>query len=150
MRNLLALAVIGVMTYAIIDCVRTEDNRARLGLPAWVWVVLILLLPGVGAVVWLVVSRMQPRGTQGGGDSSWSPSRGPRRPLAPDDDPEFLAELERRNRPTPAPRPAPEVDRDDARNDDARNDDVTNSDDGDRPPDAPGGTAPGQLPPDRA
>lgn len=99
MRYLLSLLVIGVMVYAIIDCVRTEDSRIRLGLPHWVWVALIVVLPGIGAVIWLVVSRF----TRGGASapSSWDAPRrsGPARPIAPDDDPDFLAGL------NPAPRP---------------------------------------------
>lgn len=86
MRQLLALLVLAVTVYGIVDCAQA-DSRTRRGLPLWAWVVLMLLLPGVGAIIWLVLSRM-PTGTP----------RPQTRPVAPDDDPEFLRYLERRNR----------------------------------------------------
>ncbi len=90
MRILFTLLVIGVTTYAVIDCVRTEDER-RPGIPTWAWVVMILFLqPLVGAVVWLLVSRLNRNG-QG-------PSRQYRKPVAPDDDPDFLRYLQERSR----------------------------------------------------
>ncbi|WP_154792846.1 PLD nuclease N-terminal domain-containing protein [Occultella kanbiaonis] len=103
MRFLLVLAIIGLMTYAILDVARTEDPRRRLGLPAWLWVAVIIVTLGVGALIWLIASRL-PIATGGSADGGADdypaprPSRRPSRPVAPDDDPEFLAGL---NRPTP-------------------------------------------------
>lgn len=87
MRQLLALLILAVMVYAIVDCAQA-DARTRRNVPLWVWVALILLLPGVGALIWLVVSRM----------AAPPPVVRHTRPLAPDDDPAFLRELERRSR----------------------------------------------------
>ncbi|WP_156741484.1 PLDc N-terminal domain-containing protein, partial [Occultella aeris] len=103
MRFLLVLAIIGLMTYAILDVARTEDPRRRLGLPAWLWVAVIIVTLGVGALIWLIASRL-PIATGGSTDGGAGDHPGPRtprrpaRPVAPDDDPEFLAGL---NRPTP-------------------------------------------------
>lgn len=95
---LLALITIGLMTYALIDCVRTEDSRIRLGLPHWFWVVAILLLPLAGSITWLIVSRVI-AGREGPSAPLSRPERPrPDRPLAPDDDPEFLFRLERDRR----------------------------------------------------
>lgn len=87
MRQLLALLILAVTVYAIVDCAQA-DARTRRNVPLWVWVALILLLPGIGAIIWLVLSRLV----------APPPPVTRDRPLAPDDDPEFLRELERRSR----------------------------------------------------
>ena len=90
MRIIVTLLVIGLTTYAVIDCVRTEDDR-RPGVPTWAWVAMILLLqPLVGALLWLFISRFY-AGGQG-------PEREFRQPVAPDDDPDFLRYLDERKR----------------------------------------------------
>lgn len=91
---LLSLVVIGMMTYALLDSVRTDDPRIRLGLPHWFWVVVIIVLPGLGALTWLIVAAIGRRRYEQG--SSARPSRQrPGKPVAPDDDPDFLFRLER-------------------------------------------------------
>ena len=101
MRFLVALAVIAITVYSVIDCVRAEDRQRR-GLPAWLWVTVIIVLPGVGALVWLLVSRTAP-------DPRPRGYTRPSRPVAPDDDPDFLAGLARQT-PRESPQaPAPDV-----------------------------------------
>ncbi|MFV0252884.1 MAG: PLD nuclease N-terminal domain-containing protein [Beutenbergiaceae bacterium] len=87
MRQLIALAVLALTVYGIVDCVRA-DERDRKGIPLWAWIVLMVVLPGVGAIIWLISSRL-------GSSGASAPRPGP---VAPDDDPEFLRELEWRNR----------------------------------------------------
>jgi hypothetical protein len=67
-----------------------SDEHRRRGVPTPVWL-LIVLVPVLGGVLWLVMSRGAPSAGQRG------PARGP---VAPDDDPEFLRrlDLERRRR----------------------------------------------------
>ncbi|WP_432456887.1 PLD nuclease N-terminal domain-containing protein [Cellulomonas iranensis] len=67
-----------------------SDERRRRGVPAPVWL-LIVLVPVLGGVLWLVMSRGEPSTGHRGA------ARGP---VAPDDDPEFLRrlDLERRRR----------------------------------------------------
>ncbi|MPV50483.1 hypothetical protein GCG21_10805 [Pseudactinotalea sp. HY160] len=89
-RVLLALAIIGLTIYAILDCVRSEDSRRSVG-PTWLWVAFIIVVPVVGALVWLLVSRAA--------DAAPQASRRPM-PQAPDDDPDFLRYLQQRNRRT--------------------------------------------------
>lgn len=58
------------------------------------------VLIAVGAAIYLAIWWLQSRGDRrrsAGGGSRPQP-RAPRRPVAPDDDPEFLAELDRRSR----------------------------------------------------
>jgi hypothetical protein len=84
---------LGLLVYCLIDCVQTPEPEVR-NLPKVVWVILILLLPFVGGIAWLLVGRPQ------GGRSprTWAPGGAPRagrpRPLAPDDDPAFLRQVQ--------------------------------------------------------
>lgn len=104
MRILFTLLVIGLTTYAVIDCVRTEDER-RPGVPTWAWVIMILFLqPLIGSLIWLFISRFYSNGP--------GPSQHYRAPVAPDDDPDFLRYLRDKNlreqRNTDPEDPAPE------------------------------------------
>ena len=82
-RVILVIALIALILYALIEAVQADRDRVRL-MPRWLWIVAILLLPGVGAAGWLLAGRPRARG-HGGGE--------PGRPLAPDDDPDFLRRL---------------------------------------------------------
>jgi len=83
MRVLVALITIGVTIYAFVDCLRSGDHEVR-NLPRPLWL-LITLVPLVGGLAWLTFGR----------PSSWQPVPRAGRPLAPDDDPEFLQSLDR-------------------------------------------------------
>lgn len=104
--------ILGVVVtiYALVDCVRYEEEPLPGGVPKPLWVVLILVLLPVGGIAWLVVSRVSgagaPREARASGPSLMPPTRPSRRPrpTAPDDDPEFLASL---GRSTPPRDPAP-------------------------------------------
>ncbi|QAY64321.1 hypothetical protein ET495_15155 [Xylanimonas allomyrinae] len=85
LRALLTLAVLGLVVYALTDLAGTRKDQTG-GLPKWLWVVVIVLMPVVGSLVWIVFRRL-------GGRSSQGPA-GPSGPLAPDDDPEFLWRLD--------------------------------------------------------
>lgn len=127
-RVLLILVIVGLMAYALADVWGSEEDE-RGGLPRWLWVLLIVLLPLLGPISWIVVRVTSRRSGAGpaagpgrGGSRPRPPARpGPRRPagpVAPDDDPEFLWRLEqekrKRERETRSSR--------DARDDDAEND----------------------------
>ncbi|MGB7982925.1 MAG: PLD nuclease N-terminal domain-containing protein [Candidatus Nanopelagicales bacterium] len=95
-RFLLVLAVITLYIYVLIDISRTPASEARI-LPKWLWAVVILLVFIAGPVLWLVLGRPRaqrpPSGGDGGGGSSGR-RPGPRGPVAPDDDPDFLKKLD--------------------------------------------------------
>ncbi|WP_206515496.1 PLD nuclease N-terminal domain-containing protein [Georgenia faecalis] len=130
MRYLPFILGLALVIYALVDCVRSDDSRLPVGLPKAVWVVLIILFPGIGAIAWLVVSRAArfsapDRGARRPGTAAGGPrpSRRPAGPVAPDDDPDFLANLDRERRrrerearekpdtdPTPGATDAPEDD----------------------------------------
>ncbi|MDM7832234.1 PLDc N-terminal domain-containing protein [Cellulomonas edaphi] len=98
MKNLGALLLIGLVVYSVIGIVRSEPGE-RLGVPRALWVLLVVLIPLVGSIVWIVVSTThraaQPRTTL---------SRGP---SAPDDDDEFLWRLDEERRRTNPPTDEP-------------------------------------------
>lgn len=96
--GVLGLLLLGLWIYSIIDVITTPDQACR-NLPKIVWLLIVILLVWPGAIVWLVAGR------------PWGPARAnlqrpqrpqravaaPRsRPLAPDDDEEFLAGLRAR------------------------------------------------------
>lgn len=83
-RVILVLVVIGLIVYALVEAWTVDGDRIRL-MPRWTWFFAILLVPGVGALAWLVFGRPLDRPGGGGG--------GQRRPIAPDDDPDFLRRL---------------------------------------------------------
>jgi len=93
MARVLVFAVIAatVLTvFAIVDCALTERARVR-ALPKWAWLLIALLLPVIGPLLWLVVGR--------------GPAR--RRPvprvIGPDDDPSFLGSTGKPVAPTVEP-----------------------------------------------
>jgi hypothetical protein len=85
LRFVLALFTIGLSVYAVIDCLRTPSQLLR-GLPKPMWVAVIVLLPLIGPLAWLVAGRQQ--GPRTGGAAYRNT------PVAPDDDPEFLRQVE--------------------------------------------------------
>jgi uncharacterized integral membrane protein len=93
MARVLVFAVIAAVVlavFAVVDCALTEPRRVR-ALPKWAWILIALLLPVVGPLLWLIVGR---------GSARPQPAR---RVIGPDDDPSFLKSR------GPA-RPAPDAD----------------------------------------
>jgi Phospholipase_D-nuclease N-terminal len=82
-----ALIVVVPAVLAIYCLVQVAQSRADLvrTLPRWLWAVGIVLLPVLGPIGWLFLGR--PKGPR----QAPPPRRG--RPLAPDDDPDFLRGL---------------------------------------------------------
>lgn len=81
-----ALAV-GVIIYSFFDCLRSDPRDIR-GIKRGPWIVVILLLPVIGGILWLTLGR--PRYAP----ASSQPSRG----KGPDDDPNFLRQLDEKRR----------------------------------------------------
>lgn len=80
------LVEIGLTVYCLIDCIQTDEHRVR-NLAKSAWVLLIVLIPVVGAIAWLVAGR---------------PERAPRRDVPwPSTQTAGFPEYER-------PRPAPD------------------------------------------
>lgn len=87
----LILVSLGVMIYALIEAISTPSERTRI-MPKGVWILVIVLVPLVGGVLWLLF----------GNENSYLASTvdgfkkasGPARPMSPDDDEEFLRQLD--------------------------------------------------------
>jgi hypothetical protein len=85
---------------ALISCLSAEEGELR-ALPRIVWVIVILLFPLVGSIVYFVAGRPLTTATK---RKAWKPGNGfpeaerPRAAVAPDDDPEFLRKLDEKSR----------------------------------------------------
>ncbi|HEY0118763.1 MAG TPA: PLD nuclease N-terminal domain-containing protein [Cellulomonas sp.] len=92
MIDLPLLLWFALLVYCLVDAAQAESARVRL-LPKAVWILLIVVFPFGGSIMWFVWGR--PVAGAGRG----RPSFGGRRsaPTAPDDDPDFLAGLARSN-----------------------------------------------------
>jgi hypothetical protein len=78
------LLLIALYIYFIIDVLRTRRGDTR-SLPKFVWLLLVVLVPIIGGLLWLALGRVWPvPGSRFG-------RRGA--PIAPDDDPKFLKQL---------------------------------------------------------
>ncbi|GIG30081.1 PLDc N-terminal domain-containing protein [Cellulomonas marina] len=103
-RILPALLVVAFTVYCVVDVVQS-DERSRRGVPAWLWVLLVVLVPVLGGLAWIVSSRSARAGDGGPGGGGGSRPRRPggrpgggRGPVAPDDDPDFLRRLDEQRR----------------------------------------------------
>jgi hypothetical protein len=80
MVKFLVVAIVAAsafVIYALIDCLFAESSRFR-ALNKPLWAVIIVVLPVIGAVLWLLLGKNRSGARQA-----------PRRFVAPDDDPEF-------------------------------------------------------------
>jgi hypothetical protein len=87
-RVLLAVAVLTIVVYGLVDVIRT-DRRLTRGISKPAWIVVMVVLPVIGAALWFIFGR--PRGSRPAQQTF-------RHPTAPDDDPEFLRALELKRR----------------------------------------------------
>ena len=87
-RVVLAVAVLAIFVYGLVDVIRT-DGRLTRGISKPAWIVVMIVLPVLGAILWLLIGR--PRGNPPVRQSYSHPT-------APDDDPDFLRNLEVRRR----------------------------------------------------
>lgn len=109
--GLVALLVLGFWLFCLFDVITTDESLMRNLSKGW-WIVIVLLFSVVGSIMWLVAGRPQGqrgpglpyKGNRGTGSSdrstsSWDAGASPARrgPVAPDDDPDFLAHVRRQN-----------------------------------------------------
>ncbi|WP_017613779.1 PLD nuclease N-terminal domain-containing protein [Nocardiopsis salina] len=108
--GLITFATIVLWVYAFFDALTTPTREIR-NLPKILWMVVIVLFPAVGAILWLFLGRPPRSEPAQGGEpaqsdlgrsaddldpSDFARPSDPSRPLGPDDDPEFLRNLDRR------------------------------------------------------
>lgn len=111
--GVLGLALLGLWVFCILDVVTTDAALVR-NLPKLLWLLIVLLLPDIGSIVWLVAghpwggrsadlpykgNRGRPGYSPGFPETDrarWAPRRGGAPPLGPDDDEEFQRRLRAR------------------------------------------------------
>lgn len=80
---------VGLAVWAMVDVLQTPEEKLQ-GMPKVLWVLLILIVPLIGPLVYLFAGKV--RG--GGRNPATRGGAGPAgRSLAPDDDPAFLEKL---------------------------------------------------------
>lgn len=82
LRVVLILLGLAVYIWFIVDVLRTPGSTTRT-LPKFVWLLIVVLLPIIGGLLWLLAGRPRPEGRR----------RRRRGPVAPDDNPAFLRQL---------------------------------------------------------
>lgn len=86
----LGIVAVGVIIYAFIECLMTPKHQVR-AFSKTAWVLIIILVPLIGALLWLFLGRVRSR--RNGGAPGGRPAV-PRRPSSPDDDAAFLRQLD--------------------------------------------------------
>ncbi|MDO4898197.1 MAG: PLD nuclease N-terminal domain-containing protein [Rothia sp. (in: high G+C Gram-positive bacteria)] len=81
--------LLAVWIYAVLDAAQADSNRVRT-LPKGLWILITLLFPLLGSVLWFWLGRPNKSSYGSFGPPMARPER------APDDDPEFLRFLEAR------------------------------------------------------
>lgn len=104
-QGALGVLLLGFMLFCLLDVITTDGSEVR-HLPKVAWILLVVLISPVGGLAWLLAGRPQVGNRSASGDtgplrplgrgSGQQPRPRPTTPLAPDDDPDFLAELRRR------------------------------------------------------
>lgn len=81
-RLLFVLGIVAVtfMIYSIVDAALRPVRLIR-GLPKWAWLLIIIVIPIIGGVLWFVIGRGREQ------------KSAVYRTLGPDDDPDFLGKL---------------------------------------------------------
>lgn len=101
MRYIIPIALgVVVFVYGLIDCLRSEPNDVR-SIPKSAWVLVIVVLNVIGVGLWFLFGRPQ-YATAGSNAQMGGAPAAPQRPsassygrsVAPDDNPEFLRNLE--------------------------------------------------------
>ena len=89
LRVVVPILLLVVFVYGLIDLIRTDARQTR-GISKPAWIVVQIVLPLIGAALWFLIGR--PRGSAAASPAAYS------HPTSPDDDPDFLRNLELRRR----------------------------------------------------
>ena len=84
-RYLPIIIVALLMIYCVVEVAQAPRFAVR-RMPRWAWATAVICLPLAGSVCWLLLGRPN-------AESLGKKKAGPRRPAAPDDDPDFLRGL---------------------------------------------------------
>ena len=98
--GLVGVLLVALWAYCIFDVISTDEAMMR-NMPKILWLVVVIIIPTVGSVAWLLLGRPEGAGLRPGDTTTRSAPRAPRSPrlgpapTAPDDDPAFLARLDK-------------------------------------------------------
>jgi hypothetical protein len=99
--GLLGFVTLGLWIFCLVDVITTEESSCR-NLPKMLWLLLVLLVPLVGSIVWLVAGRPQQTARAAGRYERTTPAfpeydrPGRFAATSPDDDEEFLRKCRER------------------------------------------------------
>jgi hypothetical protein len=83
-EGLVAVALFLFWIWALLDCIATDSALCR-NLPKPMWIILVLILPDIGALIWLLLGRPE--------KADWRPGSSdyaaPRRPVGVEDSPRY-------------------------------------------------------------
>ncbi|MEV0613944.1 PLD nuclease N-terminal domain-containing protein [Nonomuraea sp. NPDC050404] len=92
---LIGLALLAFWLFSLFDVVTTPEDEVR-NVPKPLWILIVVLIPLLGGLIWM--ARGRPRAAQAPRPTTWPVSPAPGMPKGPDDDPDFLRDLDRRMR----------------------------------------------------
>lgn len=85
-EGIVAVAFLLFWIWALLDCIATDSAMVR-NLPKLAWIILVLILPAIGALAWLLLGRPE--------KADWRPGSSdyasPRRPVGVEDSPRYSA-----------------------------------------------------------
>ena len=85
-EGFVAVALFLFWIWALLDCIATDSALCR-NLPKPMWIILVLILPDIGALIWLLLGRPE--------KADWRPGSAdyaaPRRPVGVEDSPRYSA-----------------------------------------------------------
>jgi hypothetical protein len=61
MAFVISLLVVALMVFALVDIIRRDDSQVKF-MPKFVWLLLVVLLPFIGSVLWFGIGREYPEG----------------------------------------------------------------------------------------
>ena len=83
-EGVVALVLIAFWIWALFDCIATDSALCR-NLPKGFWIILVLILPDIGALAWLLLGRPERAGWRPGATDYAAP----RRPVGIEDSPRY-------------------------------------------------------------
>ena len=96
--DVFGVLLLALWIFAIFDVIRTDRELCR-NLPKELWLILVIIIPDVGAIAWLIMgrpvnARFRPGSTETrAAGSFWSSQPGP---IGPEDNPAFMRTAEER------------------------------------------------------
>ncbi|NUP04326.1 MAG: PLDc_N domain-containing protein [Nonomuraea sp.] len=88
---LIGLALLAFWLFSLFDVITAPEEEVR-NVPKALWILIVVLIPLLGGLIWML--RGRPKVVR----DPWPVPPGPGMPKGPDDDPDFLKDLDKRMR----------------------------------------------------